>query len=48
MGHYDGTEHTKDENDNHSDQLNPNNDSYWESRGEDERPEDWEERPEEE
>ena len=45
---YDGTEHTKDENDNHSDQLNPNNDAYWESRGEDERPEEWEERSEEE
>ena len=30
--------------DNHSDQLNPNNDAYWQSRGEDERPEDWQER----
>jgi hypothetical protein len=30
--------------DNHADQLNPNNDAYWQSRGEDERPEDWEER----
>lgn len=30
--------------DNHADQLNPNNDAYWESRGEDERPDDWEER----
>jgi hypothetical protein len=29
---------------NHSDQLNPNNDEYWHSRGEDERPEDWEDR----
>ncbi len=38
----------KDDNDNHSDQLNPNNDAYWESRGEDERPDDWEERSEEE
>lgn len=28
--------------DNHSDQLNPNNDAYWESRGYDERPDDWE------
>ena len=28
--------------DNHADQLNPNNDAYWESRGEDERPDDWE------
>ena len=30
--------------DNHADQLNPNNDAYWESRGEDERPDDWEDR----
>jgi hypothetical protein len=29
--------------DNHADQLNPNNDAYWESRGEEERPDDWEE-----
>ena len=28
--------------DNHSNQMNPNNDAYWQSRGEDERPEDWE------
>lgn len=30
--------------DNHADQLNPNNDAYWESRGEDGRPDDWEDR----
>ena len=36
----------KDDLDNHADQLNPNNDSYWESRGWDERPDDWEERSE--
>ena len=30
--------------DNHANQLNPNNDSYWQSRGEDERPDDWVER----
>ena len=30
--------------DNHADQMNPNNDAYWQSRGEDERPDDWEER----
>ena len=30
--------------DNHSAQLNPNNDAYWQSRGLDERPDDWEER----
>jgi len=29
--------------DNRANQLNPNNDAYWQSRGEDERPEDWEE-----
>jgi hypothetical protein len=38
----------KAEDDNHSNQLNPNNDAYWESRGEDDRPDDWEERSEEE
>ena len=32
--------------DNHADQLNPNNDAFWESRGWDERPDDWEERAE--
>ena len=30
--------------DNHADQLNPNNDEYWGSRGFDDRPEDWEDR----
>ena len=30
--------------DNHANQLNPNNDAYWDSRGYDERPDDWEER----
>lgn len=30
--------------DHRSEQLNPNNDAYWQSRGEDSRPEDWEER----
>lgn len=34
--------------DNHANQLNPNNDAYWESRGWDERPDDWEERAAEE
>ena len=28
--------------DNHANQLNPNNDAYWQSRDEDERPDDWE------
>ncbi len=36
----------KDDQDNHADQLNPNNDAYWESRGWDDRPDDWEERSE--
>ena len=30
--------------DNRADQLNPNNAAYWESRGWDERPDDWEDR----
>ena len=34
--------------DNHANQMNPNNDAYWESRGYDERPDDWEERAKEE
>jgi hypothetical protein len=34
----------KSDDDNHANQLNPNNDAYWESRGEDGRPDDWEER----
>ena len=34
--------------DNHANQLNPNNDAYWESRGWDERPDDWEEKAEQE
>jgi len=37
---------TKHDNDNHANQLNPNHDEYWHSRGEDERPDDWEERME--
>ncbi|EXI64217.1 MAG: hypothetical protein AW08_03775 [Candidatus Accumulibacter adjunctus] len=34
----------KDDLDNHSNQLNPNNDAYWDARGEDGRPDDWEDR----
>jgi len=30
--------------DNHSDQLNDNNDAYWQSRGYDDRPDDWQDR----
>jgi len=33
--------------DNHANQMNPNNDAYWESRGYDEHPDDWEEWAEE-
>lgn len=40
----DDYEYTKDDLDNHSDQLNSNNDAFWQSRGEDERPDDWESR----
>jgi hypothetical protein len=32
---------SKDDRDNRSDQLNPNNDAYYQSRGLDERPDDW-------
>lgn len=32
----------KDDMDNHANQMNPNNDAYWESRGYDGRPDDWE------
>lgn len=31
------------EQDNHAIQMNPNNDAYWQSRGYDGRPEDWQE-----
>lgn len=40
----DDRDYSKDELDNHADQLNPNNDAYWESRGHDERPSDWDDR----
>ena len=33
---------SKDEQENHANQMNPNNDAYWQSRGYDERPDDWE------
>ena len=39
---------TKADDDNHANQMNPNNDAYWESRGEDERPDDWDTRVEDE
>lgn len=40
----DNYEYSQADLDNHSNQLNPNNDDYWQSRGEDERPDDWEDR----
>jgi len=39
---------SKHDRDNHADQMNPNNDAYWQSRGEEERPEDWSERADDE
>ena len=48
MGSYNGNEHSKAERDNHANQMNPNNDAYWESRGHDDRPDDWEEQAREE
>ena len=33
----------KHDNDNRANQLNPNNDAYWQARGFDARPDDWEE-----
>ncbi len=35
---------SKSNNDNHANQCNPNNDAYWQSREDDCRPEDWEDR----
>ncbi|MBA7523330.1 hypothetical protein ES705_15454 [subsurface metagenome] len=32
---------------NQSNQLNPNNDAYWQSRGDDGKPDDWEKEQEE-
>lgn len=34
--------------DNHANQLNPDNDAYWESRGYDEYPDDWQDRHDDE
>lgn len=38
----DDYEYSQAELDNHADQLNDNNDAYWQSRDYDERPDDWE------
>jgi hypothetical protein len=37
----DDQQYSKEELDNRSDQLNSNNDAYWDSRGYDGRPDDW-------
>lgn len=34
-------DYSQDELDNHANQLNENNDAYWQSRGVDERPDNW-------
>jgi len=44
MGRYNGNDHSEDENNNHSDQMNPNNDTYWSDRGCDDKPDDWDDR----
>jgi hypothetical protein len=36
----------KSDQDNRANQSNDNNDAYWQSRGEDERPDDWDSREE--
>jgi len=42
MANFNSQDYSQDERDNRSDQLNPNNDAYWQSRGYDERPDEWE------
>ena len=44
MPGHNNLEYSQDELDNHANQLNPNSDEYWESRGEEKRPDDWQER----
>lgn len=39
---------SKHDDDNRSRQLDPEHDAYWQSRGEDERPDDWQDRLEDE
>ena len=48
MSRYHGDAHSKDERDNHANQLSANNDAYWESRGNDDRLDDWEDQAREE
>jgi hypothetical protein len=42
------SDHSQVDIDNRADQLNPNHDAYWQSRGEEERPDDWQDRLEQE
>jgi len=42
----DDRDYSKDERDNRSVELNPNSDAYWQSRGYEERPDDWQSRDE--
>lgn len=44
----DDYDYSKEELDNYSRQLDSENDAYWQSRGEDERPDDWQDRLEKE
>lgn len=41
------SDHDQADRDNRSNQLNPNNDAYWQSRGEEQRPDDWDQDDEE-
>lgn len=41
------SEHMGPNEDNHANQMNPEHDAYWESRGYDERPDDYQERADE-
>ena len=40
----DDYDYSQEELDNHANQLNDNNDAYWQSRGKDERPDEYEAR----
>jgi hypothetical protein len=42
------SDHSQADIDSRADQLNPNHDAYWQSRGEEERPDDWQDRLEQE
>ncbi len=39
-------DYSKEDLDNHSNQLNENNDAYWQARGEEDRPDNWDENEE--